>query len=198
MGTNDQLKNLIEPLLAPLNVHLWDLEHTGGVVRVTVDREGGIDLDAVAEVTRAISRALDEADPIGGRYTLEVSSPGVERTLRTPEHYQRSLDADVKIKTTPAFEGPRRITGAIAAADDAGITVNVTGGDAEAIVAAETATEGDGPVQLRLAYDDIERARTVFTWGASDRAGGSGAKGSTATQRPGGARTAGRDRKAAS
>jgi ribosome maturation factor RimP len=196
MGTNKELTELIVPLLGPLDVELWDLEHTGGVVRLTVDREGGIDLDAIAAVTRAVSRALDEADPIGGKYTLEVSSPGVERTLRTPAHYRRSIGVTVRIKTVPAFEGLRRITGDLVDADESGITVNLTGGDAEAIVAAETA--GEGPAQVRLAYGDIERARTVFTWGAAARAEGPSGRGSSAKHRSGGSRTAGRERKAAS
>lgn len=171
MGTIERLRDVVVPLLGPLEVELWDLDYAGGVVRVVVEREGGIDLEAIAEATRTVSRALDEADPIGGHYTLEVSSPGVERTLRTAEHFSRSVGETVRMKATPAFDGPRRITGELVAADADSVVVHVTGGDAEAIVRSETvATTGEDEPTVRLAYDQIERARTVFTWGPADRA----------------------------
>ena len=162
MATTD-LTALIEPLLGPLGVELWDVEESGGVLRVAVDRPGGIDLDAIAAATRAVSGGLDEADPIAGRYTLGVSSPGVERRLRTPAHFRRTIGAEVNIKTVAGFDGPRRLLGTLESADDQGIRLAITGGDAEAVVAAESAT---GSV-IDLAYGDIERARTVFAWGAA-------------------------------
>ena len=79
MSTPERVRTLVEPLVAELDLDLYDLEHTGGVLRVLVDQPGGVDIDAIAALTRAISRALDEHDPIPGEYTLEVSSPGLER-----------------------------------------------------------------------------------------------------------------------
>ncbi len=76
-----------------------------------------------AACTRTISRALDEHDPIDGRYALEVGSPGLERPLRTPAHYAGAVGTTVKVKTTPGVEGERRVEGTITAADDDGITV---------------------------------------------------------------------------
>jgi ribosome maturation factor RimP len=128
------------------------------VVRVTIDRPGGVDMDAIARVTRAVSRALDQHDPIAGRYTLEVSSPGLERTLRTPAHFLRAVGSTVRIKTRPGVEGERRIDGVLAAADDEGVTVTLA-----------APANGD----RRVRYDEIERARTVFEWGPAPKPGSS-------------------------
>ena len=122
------------------------------MLRVLVDKEGGADIDAISGLARAISRTLDEHDPIDGRYTLEVSTPGLERPLRTPAHFRGALGADVKVKTLPQVEGDRRVEGRISAADDDGVTI----------------TDADGGART-LRYDEIERARTVFVWGPSDQ-----------------------------
>jgi ribosome maturation factor RimP len=127
------------------------------VLRVVLDSPAGsgerLDLDVLADATRAVSRALDEADPIAGRYTLEVTSPGLERSLRRPEHFQRAIGETVKLRTVAGLAGERRLEGPLTAADAAGITV-------------QTGVADDGaPIERRLAYHDIERARTVFEWG---------------------------------
>jgi ribosome maturation factor RimP len=146
MAAGDRVRAVIEPLLDAHGLELVDVEQSGAVLRVTVDRaeDGGIDLDTVARASELVSAALDRDDPIPGRYTLEVSSPGVERTLRTPAHFRRCLGETVAVKTRPGTEGERRVEGVLEAAGDTGITVG-------------------GRV---LAYDDIERARTVFVWGS--------------------------------
>jgi ribosome maturation factor RimP len=162
MAVSDTLREVVLGALAPLDVELYDLEHHGGTVKVTVDRPGGIDIDAVAEVTRAVSRALDDADPIPGSYHLEVSSPGLERVLRTVAHWRGAVGERVKVKLRPEAEGDRRVDGVVAAVGDDEVTVEVADGD-ERIV--------------RLA--DVERARTVFEWGPAPKPGGP--KGSAAT-----------------
>ena len=85
----EELFALLAPVLADSALELIDVEVRSGVVLVTVDREGGVDLDALTQANRAVSTLLDEHDPLPGHYTLEVSSPGVERTLRTPGHFAR-------------------------------------------------------------------------------------------------------------
>jgi len=152
MSAGERVRGLIEPLLDEQGLEVVDVEHSGATLRITVDRAegGGIDLETVAKASEVVSGALDRADPIPGRYTLEVSSPGIERPLRTPEHFRRHVGATVAIKTRPGTEGDRRVEGTLDRADDAGITV-----------AGRT-----------LSYADIERAHTVFSWGGS-------AKGST-------------------
>jgi ribosome maturation factor RimP len=155
MGTAERLHDIVAPICDDLGLELVDLEHRGGLVRVTVDRQGGVDIDAIAKATREISRAFDQHDPITARYTLEVSSPGLERPLRTPAHFQRAIGSKVRIKTRPGADGERRVEGVLRAADDDGVTVTL---DAPA-----------GERQVR--YDDIERARTVFEWGPAPKPG---------------------------
>jgi ribosome maturation factor RimP len=150
----DRVRDLVLPILADRRLDLYDVEHAGGVLRVVVDREGGLDLDALSDATRAVSRALDEAEPLPGRYTLEVTSPGLERTLRTPAHFEGAVGEKVKIKTAPGVESERRIEGVLAAADGDGISVRTGEGEAEV---------------RRLTYDEVVRARTVFEWGPGTR-----------------------------
>ncbi len=158
MARTETLDEIVAPIVAAHDLELFDLELAGGVLKVTVDRSGGVGLDEIAAVTRAISRNLDERDPIAGRYTLEVSSPGLERTLRVPEHYRWAVGKKVSIKTLPSFEGERRITGELTEADDRNVVVQA----------------GDGLYQL--SYEDIASARTVFEWGPAPKPGGPKAK----------------------
>jgi ribosome maturation factor RimP len=116
------------------------------VLRITVDRDGGIDLDTISTVSRQVSRALDLEDfSPGHAYALEVSSPGLERPLRNPVDFQRRLGEFVKVKTSE----PATYKGTLAAADDDGVTLATEAGE------------------LRIAYADILSARTVFRWGGS-------------------------------
>jgi len=151
MATADRVQILVGPILEAEGLELYDLELDGGVLRVLVDRDGGADIGSISKVARALSRALDEHDPIDGRYTLEVSTPGLERPLRTPTHFARATGSVVKVKTKPGTDGDRRIEGTITGADDDGVTVR----------------DSDG-VDHTLRHEDIERARTVFVWGPSD------------------------------
>jgi len=152
----ERVAAVIAPVVDDLGLQLYDIDHQGGIVRVLVDRDGGVDIDAITEATRRISRALDEADPIETHYTLEVSSPGLERPLRTVEHFSTAAQRDeiVNIKTKPGVEGDRRIEGRLTEVDGDGVTIQLA----------------DGATR-ELLYDEIERARTVFAWGPSPRPG---------------------------
>jgi ribosome maturation factor RimP len=162
MGQTSRAHELIESVLSTSDLELVDVQVGGGLVRVTLDRPGGIDLDALSEANRAISAALDREDPVpGGRYTLEVTSPGVERPLRTPEQFQRFIGADVSVKTRPGTDGERRVAGCLTHADGSGVVITGSG------------LPDDG---RRLAYTDIERARTTFAWGATGPAGRRGGR----------------------
>jgi ribosome maturation factor RimP len=152
----ERVRALVVPIIADLGLDLYDFEYAGGVVRVTLDKPGGVDLEAIALATRLISREMDHVDPISGRYTLEVSSPGLERNLRTPSHFQRIIGWTVNVRTHASVEGDRRAQGVLSAADDSGITV--------------TFTKGKELLERRLAYADIERARTVFEWAKTEKA----------------------------
>lgn len=153
----ESLAGAIEPVLASLGLELFDVELTGSgparILRVLVDRDGGVDLDAITAATDALSPLLDHhADPaLRGPYALEVSSPGLERPLRKPEHYRRALGATVSVKFRAADGSADRVRGVLIAADDEGLTV-----------------ESDGR-SAQLAYADVTQARTVFEWGLASK-----------------------------
>jgi len=154
MAIIDRLREIVEPLCLELAVELYDIDLNGGVFKVTIDKPGGVDLTDIAQLTRDISRALDVHDPISGRYTLEVTSPGLERPLRSPAHFVRAVGAAVKIKTLPNVDVARRVEGVVVSADDVAVVIRTTSGD-----------------ERRIVYDDIEKARTVFEWGPTPRPG---------------------------
>lgn len=147
MDATAAVQELVAPALAQGAFELVDVEFSGAVLRVTVDRPGGVDLDAVAEASRLVSDLLDRDDPVSGRYTLEVSSPGLERSLRTPEHFQRFVGQTISVKTAPSVPGERRLQARLDAADSEGVEL----------------------AGRWLRYDEIERARTVFEWGPAPK-----------------------------
>jgi ribosome maturation factor RimP len=148
------LVDALSPLLASRGLDLVDVELHGAELTVFVDCEGGVNLDALAEATRSVSAALDEIDPMPGRYTLSVSSPGLERRLRTPAHFARAIGEAVTIRIHGGTADVRRVGGTLESADETGCTL--AGPDLP-----------DGT--MRIAYDEIERARTVFEWGPQPR-----------------------------
>ncbi|MGH9047623.1 MAG: ribosome maturation factor RimP [Acidimicrobiales bacterium] len=154
MDVTARLVDALSAVLESSGLELVDLVVGGSQVQVTVDRPGGIDLEALAEANREVSRVLDELDPFPNAYTLEVSSPGLERKLRTPAHFARAVGEIVSVRTLPDVAIVRRVQGLLSAADDVGCTI-------------EGAEIPDGAI--RLAYDQIERARTVFEWGSDKR-----------------------------
>ncbi len=154
---------LVAPIAADLRLDLYDVEMHGGVLRVTLDTPagsaGGVSLDTLSLASRLIGKELDAADPLPGRYTLEVSSPGLERALRTPAHYRREIGKTVAIRLRDVVNDQRRLQGDLLAADDATVTVRLT---EPAAAAGEERT---------LSYDHIDRARTVFAWGPAPKPG---------------------------
>ena len=150
--TVERVRELVEPLVAEADLELYDLDLAGGILQVLVDAPGGADIDAISRLARAISRTLDEHDPIEGKYALEVGTPGLERPLRTPAHYAGAVGTTVKLKTRPGVEGDRRVEGTITGADDQGVTVRAPDG-----------------ADRTVPYDDIERARTTFEWGGATK-----------------------------
>jgi ribosome maturation factor RimP len=154
MALIDRLRALVMPVVDDLGLELYDFEYAGGVLRVTVDRPGGVGMDSIAEVTRMVSRELDHTDPIDHAFSLEVSSPGLERTLRTPAHFAGAVGLVVNVKLLPGTQGDRRVVGTLTAASDVEVTI-----------------VGDG-FERMLPLDDIERARTVFEWASQPKPGG--------------------------
>ncbi|HEX3541268.1 MAG TPA: ribosome maturation factor RimP [Acidimicrobiales bacterium] len=165
------IDELVLPLVAAAGLDLWDVEINPRMVRILVDRPGGIDLETVAGVARAISAALDERDDLAPshNYQLEVGSPGVERTLRTVAHYQRFIGATIAVKTAVAVDGARRLQGVLLASDDTGITV---GAD-------------QGPVTLT--YQQIQKAHTVLIWGPAAKSSAAAPRARASAKAPRGA-----------
>ena len=129
--TGEELKRLLEAPIERLGYELSDLEvklgGRDGVLRVFIDRPEGIGLEDCEVVSRQVSALLDVEDPLPGHYVLEVSSPGLDRRLTKPEHYQRFLGEEVKVKLRFPVEGRRNFRGALKAATDENIEVEVDG-----------------------------------------------------------------------
>ncbi len=157
MAIVDRVTELVLPLLDPRGLSLYDVELNGGNLRVTVDGPDGVLLDDLAELTRAIGREFDEHDPMPGAYTLEVSSPGLERKLRTPVHFHGAIGEDVNVKLAPHVDGERRLRGVLVRVeDDAVIVLDVDGTEHAVDIA------------------DVTKAVTVFEWGPAPKPGKAG------------------------
>jgi ribosome maturation factor RimP len=159
----EAVRAVVEPVVVALDLEIFDLTLDGRTLQLTVDKEGGVDLDALTTATQAVSAALDAADQQGpdlgsGSYSLEVSSPGLERPLRTPTHFRRAVGATVSVKVRPADDPgePVRHRGVLVAADDDSCSVEVDG------------------ATVRITYDSIVTARTVFEWGPAPKPGSGG------------------------
>lgn len=128
MARKDQLIELLEAPIRALGYELVDLEvRTGGqgLLRIYIDQEEGINLDDCESVSRQLSALLDVEDPMRGRYVLEVSSPGLNRPLRTPEHFQRYCDHVVRVKLNQSLDGQRNFKGRLLGVEDRDIVVEV-------------------------------------------------------------------------
>lgn len=150
-----RVRELVAPVASDLGLEIYDIEHRGGTLRVSIDTPPGsprgVTMEDLALASRLVSRQLDEFDPMPGRYTLEVTSPGVERSLRTPEHFRRAVGKVVNVRLRDTVTDERRVNGTLVAADDDGVTLEV----------------GADPRHLR--YDQIDRARTVFEWSGAPK-----------------------------
>lgn len=137
----ERISGIVVAILEEAGLRLYDLDYNDvtRTLRVYIDREkGGVTIGDCQKVSGAISRQLDSADLIMSRYTLEVSSPGVERVLKRPEHYRWAIGKVVEIDT-----GEERTRGYLRAADDAGVTVTAGAGEKE------------------IAYGSIKKAKVV-------------------------------------
>lgn len=121
---------LAAPIAEANGCTLWDVEYVKEAgtwfLRVYIDKEGGVSINDCEAVSRPLSDALDQADPIEGSYTLEVSSAGVDRILKKPEHFSAFLGSLTDVRFYRAREGKKEITGRLEAYDNGDITVNGT------------------------------------------------------------------------
>jgi ribosome maturation factor RimP len=156
----DTIVRTLAPAVSELGLELYDVQVSGSgrarILRVMVDREGGVDLEAIADATQAVSPLLDAPpldDVISGPYALEVSSPGLERPLRTPAHFARAVGETISVKTRAADDhGARRTRGVVTAAGDTGFELLLDDGTTE-----------------HVTYDDVTQALTVFEWGSEQQ-----------------------------
>ena len=127
----DTLAALLTPLIEGLGYELWELEYSpgrgNGFLRLYLDAAAGITLEDCERVSRAVSELLDAEDPIPGQYTLEVSSPGLERPLRTAEQFGRFVGETVFVENVQAVEGRRRFRGPLTAAGAETVEVEMDG-----------------------------------------------------------------------
>lgn len=128
----DMVVGRVEAVVAPLvdraGLELFAVqyrsEHGRMVLRLVVDRpEGGVTLDALAQLSRQIGHALEATDAVPGRYELECTSPGVERPLLQPRHFAQVVGQRVRLQTTEDFPARRRLRGTVTGADDETVTV---------------------------------------------------------------------------
>lgn len=151
-------------LSAPLAGAGFDLEEIRvrragrrSVVAVAVDRDGGLDLDAVADASRLVSAVLDENDArlpsaLRAAYTLEVTSRGADAPLTAPRHWRRALGRLVEVK----WRGEEQVVGRVSGADEAGADLVV---DSAKPGAKRGGTQAEGPASVRIAYDQVAHAR---------------------------------------
>ena len=130
----ERVEALVAPCITELGYRIWDVEYVKEgaewYLRITLDSDDGIDIDDCEKVSRAINPILDEADPIEDFYYLEVSSPGVERVLRKPEHFEAAMGSDVELRLFAPDENKKKsYTGSLSAYD--GTTVTVVCSDGE-------------------------------------------------------------------
>jgi ribosome maturation factor RimP len=155
--TREQLLGLLEPAVEALGYELSDvemnLEHGRGLIRLFIDRDDGITLEDCAKVSHQVSGLLEVEDPIAGDYNLEVSSPGADRKLVKPEHFDRFAGSMVKVRLKRLVDGRRRLKGQLLGRDGERIQVRLDGKD------------------VSVAMTEIEVARVVPDWNEFVRAG---------------------------
>ncbi len=147
-----EAETLVRPVIEGAGLDLVEVafrrESGRRILRVVVDRDGGVDLDTIAELSELVSRRLDLEGFAPGAYALEVSSPGIERTLRRPAEFRRAVGSRVRLRTTHPGDGATALTGTLVSADDDGFTIAVA----------------DREENLR--YADVASAKTVVDWDA--------------------------------
>ena len=130
MGIAERVESLIAPCVTELGYRIWDVEYVKEgaewYLRVTLDSDNGIDIDDCEKVSRAINPIIDEADPIEDFYYLEVSSPGLERVLRKPEHFYASIGSEIEVRLfAPDEHKKKAYNGVLSAYDEEMLTLGI-------------------------------------------------------------------------
>lgn len=127
----DTVAALAAPFVEAAGCSLWDVDYVKEAgewfLRVYIDKEGGVSINDCEAVSRPLSDALDEADPIEGGYTFEVSSAGADRVLKKPEHFAQFQGSEVEVKLYRAREGRKDFVGLLSAYSDGDVTLDMDG-----------------------------------------------------------------------
>ncbi len=158
----DQVSALVLPLIEAAGLLLYDVEQKGATLRISIDGPEGVPFELLETLSRDISFTLDEVDPTSGSYMLEVSTPGLERNLRTPLHFEGAVGEVITVKTVPGPDGRKRFGGELSSSNADSITI---------------ADEQAGSVEVAIA--EIESARTIFEWESTSKTGKSGSSNKT-------------------
>ncbi len=129
----DVVAQLARPIVEEQGCSLWDVEYVreAGVwyLRLYIDKAGGVSINDCEAISRPVSDKLDEADPIEGSYTFEVSSAGADRALKRPEHFEACLGSEVEVKLYRAEDGKKDWVGVLSAYDDGAVTLSTPAGE---------------------------------------------------------------------
>ena len=144
---SDQLNDLIRPVVEGLGCELWGIEHLSmgrhSTLKIFIDSPNGVDIEDCARISRQVSSLLDVEDPVSGEYTLEVSSPGLDRRLFRLEQYPDYVGQLLQVRLKRPFEGKRKMTGQLRGVEDDEV---VLGFEDEEVI---------------LPFEEIERANVV-------------------------------------
>ncbi len=136
------VRKIAEPIAQELGVEIWDIrfvkEGADWFLRIILDKDGGIGIEDCEKFSRAIDKPLDEADPIEQSYCLEVSSPGLERDLTRPEHFEKYKGSAIKVKLIRPHEGKREFSGILEDTDGKMIVLRLEDGSALEVDKKET------------------------------------------------------------
>ena len=123
---------IAEPIAQSIGLELWDVrfekEGASWYLRVFIDKEGGVSIDDCVDMSHALDKPLDDADPIEQSYCLEVSSPGIERDLKREEHFLKCMGMKVKVKLIRPVEGRREFSGVLESYDNGNIQITLDDG----------------------------------------------------------------------
>ena len=128
------VEGIARPIAGELGLDIWDIrylkEGSQWFLRIFIDKDGGVDINDCERMSRALDEPLDKADPIDGEYILEVSSPGVERELVKPEHFEAFIGADIMVKMIRPIEGiGKEFKGVLTAYEDGAVTITDHSGE---------------------------------------------------------------------
>lgn len=130
-GKQDQLTELLEPVVQTLGCELWGIDYRAqgkhSMLRLYIDKDSGVQMEDCERVSRQVSSVLDVEDPISGEYTLEVSSPGMDRTLYRLEQYKAYIGSTLNVRLRVAFEGRKNFTGPLKGIENDEIVLEVDG-----------------------------------------------------------------------